>query len=206
MGIRAFVAEPAALTREGIIAILSRERDIAVVAATRHGEEVVTAVRATAPDVLLLAARFPGADGIDIASAVQRAVPGCRCAVLSSTWRGSDLRRAAAAGVRGFLIRDYQTGSHTPFFTGAVRTLAAGGKVIDPALPDVLHGPATVPLTTREADVLRVAATGATTAEIARVLCLTEGTVRNYLSRAITRTGARNRVDAIRIASESGWL
>ena len=204
--IRTLVAEPAVLTREGLVAILSREGDIDVVAAIRRGEEVMTEVRATAPDVLLLAASFPGCDGIAIAAAVRTVAPDCGCAVLSSGWRVSDLRRAAAAGVRGFLVGDSPAASHAEFLTEAIRKLAAGGKVMDPSLPAIVHGPASVPLTARESDVLRVAAQGLTTAEIARVLCLSEGTVRNYLSRTITKTGARNRVDAIRIAGESGWL
>lgn len=207
MPIRTLVAEPAALTREGLVAILSREGDIEVVAAIRRGEEVMTEVRATEPDVLLLAAKFPGCDGIALASSVHTVVPDCSCAVLSSGWRVSDLRRAAAAGVRGFLAADSPAASHPEFITVAIRKLAAGGKVMDPSLPAaVVQGPASVPLTARESDVLRVAAQGLTTAEIARVLCLSEGTVRNYLSRTITKTGARNRVDAIRIAGESGWL
>ena len=206
MPIRTLVAEAAALTREGLVTILSREGDIEVVAAIRRGEEVLPQVRATAPDVLVLAAQFPGCDGIALASAVHTVAPDCSCAVLSSGWRVSDLRRAAAAGVRGFLVGDSPAASHVEFLIGAIRRLAVGGKVMDPSLPAVVQAPAAVPLTTREADVLRVAAQGLTTAEIARVLCLSEGTVRNYLSRTITKTGARNRVDAIRIAGESGWL
>jgi len=105
---------------------------------------------------------------------------------------------AVAAGVRGFLVWD----SPAQFLTDAVRQVAVGRQVADPRLSFGER----CPLTTREADALRVAAEGSTTAEIATVLCLSEGTVRNYLSRAIAKTGARNRVGAIRIAGESGWL
>lgn len=206
MTIRILVAEPAALTREGLVAILGRERDIEVVAAIRRGEEVVTAVRATAPDVSLLAAKFPGSDGIQLAATAHTLFPARSYAILSSAWRVGDLRRAAAAGVRGYLVGDSHAAAHAEFLTGAIRKLAAGGRVFDPSLPAVVLSPAAVPLTAREADVLRVAAEGLTTAEIARALFLSEGTVRNYLSRTITKTGARNRVDAIRIAAESGWL
>jgi two-component system, NarL family, response regulator DesR len=206
MAIRVLVAESAALMREGLLAVLSRERDIEVVAAIRHGEEVVTAVRATAPDVLLLAAKFPGCDGIPLAAAARLVVPACSCAILGSTWRVSDLRRAAAAGVRGYLVGDSCAAHHAEFLIGAMRKLAAGARVFDPSLPAVVLAPASIPLTGREADVLREAAQGLTTAEIARALFLSEGTVRNYLSRTIAKTGARNRVDAIRIAGESGWL
>jgi two-component system response regulator DesR len=150
------------------------------------------------PDVALIAAAFPDRDGITVAAGMRTAVPGCHCAILSSGWRPRDLQRAVAAGVRGFLVLD----SPAQFLIDAVRLLAVGRQVVDPRLSLRER----CPLTTREADALSAAAEGATTAEIAAVLCLTEGTVRNYLSRAIAKTGARNRVDAIRIASESGWL
>ena len=137
-------------------------------------------------------------DGIAVAAGLHAAVPDCRCAMLSSSWRSRDLRRAVAAGVRGFLVWD----SPAQFLTDAVRQVAVGRQVADPRLSFGER----CPLTTREAEALRVAAEGSTTAEIATVLCLSEGTVRNYLSRAIAKTGARNRVGAIRIAGESGWL
>jgi two-component system, NarL family, response regulator DesR len=196
--IRTLIAEPVTLTREGLVALLSREEDIELVATVRHGQGVVPTARVTRPDVALLAAAFEGRDGIALAQMVSAAVPECNCAVLSAGWRSGDLYRAATAGVRGFLTCD----SSAEFLTGAVRHLAAGKEVHDPRL----SFSARCPLTNREAEALRTAAQGSTTAEIATVLCLTEGTVRNYLSRAIAKTGARNRVDAIRIAAESGWL
>ena len=154
--------------------------------------------RSVRPDVALLAAAFPDRDGITVAAGLHAAVPDCRCAMLSSRWRSRDLQRAVAAGVRGFLVWD----SPAQFLTDAVRQLAVGRQVVDPRL----SFPGRCPLTPREADALRAAAEGSTTAEIATVLCLSEGTVRNYLSRAIAKTGARNRVGAIRMAAESGWL
>jgi two-component system response regulator DesR len=196
--IRILIAEPMTLTREGLIALLGRERDIELAATVRCREEVVTTARAVQPDVALLAAAFPDRDGITVAAGLQAAVPDCRCALLSSGWRSGDLQRAVAAGVRGFLVWD----SPAQFLTNAVRQVAVGRQVADPRLSFGER----CPLTTREADALRAAAQGLTTAEIATVLCLSEGTVRNYLSRAIAKTGARNRVDAIRIAGESGWL
>ena len=141
---------------------------------------------------------FRSRDGITLAAGMHAAVPSCRCAILSSSWRPRDLQRAAAAGVRGFLAWD----SPAQFLTDAVRQLAVGRQVVDPRLSLREQ----CPLTTREADALRAAAEGSTTAEIATVLCLSEGTVRNYLSRAIAKTGARNRVGAIRVAAQSGWL
>jgi two-component system response regulator DesR len=196
--IRILIAEPVTLAREGLVALLGRENDLELAATVRRREEVVRTARAVRPDVALLAAAFPDRDGITVVAALQAAVPDCRCAMLSSRWRSRDLQRAVAAGVRGFLVWD----SPEHFLTDAVRQVAAGRRVVDPRLSLGQR----CPLTTREADALRVAAQGSTTAEIATVLCLSEGTVRNYLSRAIAKTGARNRVGAIRIAGESGWL
>jgi two-component system, NarL family, response regulator DesR len=196
--IRILIAEPTTLTREGLVALLGRESDIELAATVRHREEVVTTARAVRPDVALLAAAFPDRDGITVAAGLHAAVPDCRCVILSSGWRSRDLQRAVAAGVRGFLVWD----SPAQFLTDAVRQVAVGRQVVDPRLSFGEQ----CPLTTRESDTLRTAAEGSTTAEIATALCLSEGTVRNYLSRAIAKTGARNRVDAIRIAGESGWL
>jgi two-component system response regulator DesR len=196
--IRIFIAEPTTVTREGLVALLGRESDIELAATVGHREDVLSTARAVRPDVALIAAAFPDRDGITVAAGMRTAVPGCHCAILSSGWRPRDLQRAVAAGVRGFLVLD----SPAQFLIDAVRLLAVGRQVVDPRLSLRER----CPLTTREADALSAAAEGATTAEIAAVLCLTEGTVRNYLSRAIAKAGARNRVDAIRIASESGWL
>lgn len=196
--IRILIAEPMTVAREGLIALIGRESDIELAAAVQRREEVVTMARAMRPDVVLLAAAFPDRDGTTVAAGLHAAVPDCYCAMLSSRWRSRDLQRAVAAGVRGFLAWD----SPAEFLTDAVRQVAVGRQVADPRLSFSER----CPLTTREADALRAAAQGATTAEIATVLFLTEGTVRNYLSRAITKAGARNRVDAIRIAGESGWL
>jgi two-component system response regulator DesR len=200
--IRTFVAEPMTLTREGLVALLSREHDIELIAAVQRAEDVVSAARALKPDVVLLAAAFPGHDGIDIARALRAALPECRCAILSSGRRLRDLQRAIAAQVHGFLVHDCPA----EFLTEAIRQLASGNKVIDPGLALDAPGSKACPLTSREAEALQAAAQGSTTAEIAASLCLTAGTVRNYLSRAIAKTGARNRVGAIRIAEESGWL
>jgi two-component system response regulator DesR len=200
--IQTLVAEPTTLTREGLVSLLSREHDIKLIATVRRAEEVMPTALALKPDVALLAAAFPGHDGIDIARTLRAALPGCRCAILSAGRRPRDLRRAIAAHVHGFLVHD----SPAEFLAEAIRQLASGNKVIDPGLTLSAPGSKACPLTTREAEALHAAAQGLTTAEIATSLCLTAGTVRNYLSRAIEKTGARNRVDAIRIADESGWL
>jgi two-component system, NarL family, response regulator DesR len=196
--IRTLVAEPATLAREGLVALLSRAHDIDLVGTVQRGEEVLPAAQTLKPDVAVVAAAFPGHDGIAIARALHTALPTCRCVIMSSGHRLRDLRRAAAANVHGFLVHDYPA----ELITQAIRDLASGKRVIHPSALGALS----CPLTARETDALRLAAQGSTTAEIAKSLCLTAGTVRNYLSRAITKAGARNRVDAIRIANESGWL
>lgn len=196
------IAEPTALIREGLIAILGRERNIELVAVLKLAQEVIPAARKTQPQVALVAASFPGHEGIPLARAVQATVPGCRCAILSKRRVARDLERTITAGLDGFLVRD----SPAEFFTEAIRQLAAGSKVIDPGLTLSAMDYRACPLTARETQALRAAAQGSTTQEIAAQLSVSEGTVRNYLSRAISKTGARNRVDAIRIASEHGWL
>jgi len=200
--IRTLVAEPTTLTREGLATLLSREADIELIATLRHAEEVVSTAQAVRPDVAVLAAAFPGQDGISVARMLHAVVPTCRCAILSSGRRLRDLRQAAAAHIQGYLVDDCPA----EFLIAAIRELAAGRTVIDPGLTFSALGQVKCPLTRREADALRVAAQGATTEQIAASLRLAKGTVRNYLSRAIAKTGARNRVDAIRIAEESGWI
>lgn len=199
--IRTLIAGMTALPLEGLVAILSREPDIEPVATVR-GAEVVPTARTLRPDVTLLAPLLPGdgeiGDWIAVAAKAHEAVPGCQYAILASAWRCCDLQRATAAGVRGFLIGDAPPGR----LTWAVRRLAAGQQVVDSRLSLTTRSP----LTEREADVLLMAAQGATTAEIAAEVCLSAGTVRNYLSKAIAKTGARNRQGAVRIANESGWI
>jgi two-component system, NarL family, response regulator DesR len=196
------VAEPSTLAREGLVALLSREEDIDLIAAVRRGEEVIPAARALRPDVAVIAATFPGHDGITIVRTLQAALPECRYAILSSGHRLHVLRRAVTAHVHGFLVHDCPA----EFISQAIRQLAAGKRIIDPGMSASVASSTACPLTTGETEALRQAAQGSSTVEIATSLCLTAGTVRNYLSRAITKTGARNRVDAIRIASELGWL
>lgn len=200
--IRVFVAEPTTLIREGLVALLGREHDIAVIAVVQRGEKIIPAVRKLEPDVALLAGAFPGHDGINIARAIGTALPACRCAIVSMDRQPAHLQRAIAAKVPGYLVHD----ASAAFLIAAVRQLAMGKKVIDPGLTYSALASTASPLTLREADALRAVAKGFTTEEVAASLCLTTGTIRNYLSRAIAKVGARNRVDAIRRAEESGWL
>jgi two-component system response regulator DesR len=200
--IRTLIAEQTSLIRAGLVAFLSCSDDIEVVAELQRGDQVVPASRALLPDVAVLAAALPGADGFATARALHAELPSCHSLIMGDQRDPAGLRRAVAAHASGFVVRD----AAPDFITEAVRRVARGRKVIDPDLAFAALNAAKNPLTSRELDALRLAAQGATTAEIARDLCLSVGTVRNYLSRAIAKTDARNRVDAIRIAVGAGWL
>jgi two-component system, NarL family, response regulator DesR len=154
------------------------------------------------PDAAVLAAALPGADGFAAARALHAELPSCRSLIMGEQRDPASVRRAVAAHAAGFVARDVAP----EFMAEAVRRVARGKKVIDPELAFAALNTVKNPLTARELDALRLAAEGATTAEIAGDLCLSVGTVRNYLSRAITKTGGRNRVDAIRIATGAGWF
>lgn len=200
--IRTFVAEPAALIREGLASLFSREQDIDLVAAVQHAEEIMPVARKLRPQVALVAATFPDDDGIIIAKNLCAAIPVCRCAILSHNRHPRPLERAIAAQVHGYLVIDCAG----EFLIEAIRQIAVGNRVLDPGLAFRMMDSKPCPLTLREAEALRTAAKGFTTAEVAAGLGLSLGTVRNYLSRAIAKLGARNRVEAIRIADEAGWL
>ena len=200
--IRTLIAEQTSLIRAGLVALLSGTGDIHVIAELQRGDQVVSASLAFQPDVAVLDAALPGADGFAAARALHAELPSCRSLIMSERRDPAGLRRAVAAHATGFVMRDVAP----DFMAEAVRRVARGKKVVDPELAFAALNTAKNPLTDRELDVLRLAAEGSTTAEIAGRLCLSVGTVRNYLSRAITKTGGRNRVDAIRIADGAGWL
>jgi two-component system response regulator DesR len=190
------------LIRAGLVSLLSCAGDIAIVAQVQRGDQVVAASRELRPDVAVLAATLPGTDGFAAARALHAELPSCHSLIMGEQQNPAGLRRAVDAHAFGFVVRD----AAPEDITEAVRRAADGRKVIDPDLAFAALNAMVNPLTARERDALRLAAGGATTAEIARDLFLSAGTVRNYLSRAITKTGARNRVDAIRIAAGAGWL
>ena len=200
--IRLLIADDQALVRGALVALLGLEDDIEIVAEVGRGNEVVAAALRAAPDVALLDVEMPGLDGIAAAAALREALPDCRVLVVTTFGRPGYLRRAMQAGASGFVVKD------TPArqLAEAVRTVAAGGRVVDPALAAESLSSGDSPLTERETDVLSVARAGGSAADIARSLHISEGTVRNYLSSAIGKTSARNRADAIRIAEENGWL
>jgi len=200
--IRVLVAEDQTMVRGALRALLDLEEDLEVVAEVGRGDEVVDAAREHRPDVALLDIEMPGGDGLEAARALARAVPDCRAVVLTTFGRPGFLRRAMEVGASGFLVKDAPVAD----LARAIRAVMAGERVIDRDLAAAALAIGATPLSVREADVLRAAADGATVADIARALFLSEGTVRNYLSSAIGKTGARTRVEAARAAEERGWL
>ena len=200
--IRVLIAEDQSMVRGALRALLELEEDLAVVAEVGRGDEVVDAAREHRPDVALLDIEMPGCDGIEAARALAGAVPDCRAVVLTTFGRPGFLRRAMEVGAAGFLVKDAPVAE----LARAIRAVVAGERVIDRDLAAAALALGATPLSAREADVLREAADGATVADISRRLFLSEGTVRNYLSSAIGKTGARTRVEAARVAADKGWL
>jgi two-component system response regulator DesR len=200
--IRLLLADDQALVRGAMAALLDMEPDLSVVAEVGRGDEVVAAVRTHAVDVALLDVEMPGLDGVAAARELRRAVPGCRVLMVTTFGRAGYLRQAMAAGAGGFIVKD------TPArqLADAVRRVHGGLRVVDPVLAAQSLAYGDSPLTEREGDVLRSARDGGTVADIARELHLSEGTVRNHLSAAIGKTGARTRAEAVRLAVEHGWL
>jgi two-component system response regulator DesR len=200
--IRLLLADDQELVRQALCALLALEDDFEVVASVGRGDEVVAAARAHRPDVALLDIEMPGLDGLAAAAVLAAQVPDCRVVMLTTFGRAGYLRRAMEAGAAGFVVKD----APADVLADAIRRVHGGERVVDPALAVATLAAGESPLTARERDVLITARTGATVAEIASRLYLSEGTVRNYVSAAITKTGARNRVEAVRIADERGWL
>ena len=202
--IRVLLAEDQVMIREALAALLSFEDDIEVVAQVGRGDEVTGAASDTKPDVALLDIEMPGADGLTAAAALRQACPDIKIIILTTFGRPGYLRRAMESGASGFIVKD----SPADKLVRTIRDVLAGQRVIDPDLAAAALAEGASPLTPREKDVLAAAAReeGATLAQIAAVLYLSEGTVRNYLSSCIQKTGARNRAEAIRVAQARGWL
>ena len=200
--IRVLLAEDQAMIREALAALLSFEDDIEVVAQVGRGDEVTSAARAATPDVALLDIEMPGMDGLAAAAALSRDNPDIKIVILTTFSRPGYLRRAMECGVSGFILKD----SPADRLAQTIRQVRKGQKVIDPELAAAALTGGASPLTPRERDVLAASHDGATIAEIAAAVYLSEGTVRNYLSACIQKTGARNRTEALRIAQERGWL
>jgi two-component system, NarL family, response regulator DesR len=200
--IRVLIAEDQSMVRGALASLLALEDDIEVVAEVGRGDEVVGAARTHHADVALLDIEMPGQDGIRAAADLARELPTTRALMLTTFGRPGYLRRALESGAGGFLLKD----APAEQLADAIREVHAGRRVIDPGLAAAAIADGVSPLTERERDVLAAAAQHTTAAEIAAHLYLAEGTVRNYLSAAIRKLGARNRADALRIAQEKGWL
>lgn len=200
--IRVLLAEDQAMVRGAIAALLTLQGDIEIIAEVGRGDEVVSAALTTHPDVALLDIEMPGCDGISAAAALHTQLPSCRVLILTTFGRPGYLRKAMESGVVGFLLKD----APAEQLATAIRRTVAGERVVDPALAMAALSEGNNPLTERERDVLAAATRGASIAEIATSLFLSEGTVRNYLSVAIQKLGAHNRIEAAHIAEEKGWL
>lgn len=202
MSIRVLLADDQALVRGALAALLDLEPDLEVVAEVGRGDELVAAVREHAVDVALVDVQMPGLDGIAATAQLRRAVPGCRVLVVTTFGRPGYLRRAVDAGAAGFVVKD------TPAreLADAVRRVHAGLRVVDPVLAAETLTAGDSPLSQRETEVLAAALDGGTVADLSAQLHLAPGTVRNHLSAAIGKTGARTRAEAVRIAEQNGWL
>jgi two-component system response regulator DesR len=200
--IRILLAEDQGMVRGALKVLLDLEPDLDVVAEASRGDQVQSLARRHAPDVALLDIEMPGLDGLAAAAALRAALPDCKVLILTTFGRPGYLRRAMEAGASGFLVKD----GPAEDLAAAIRRAVAGERVIDPALAAAALSAGPNPLTPREADVLRAAQDGSTIAAIANRVALSEGTVRNYLSSAIQKTGAHNRTEALRCAVDNGWL
>jgi two-component system response regulator DesR len=200
--IRVLLAEDQAMVRGALSALLSREQDIEVVAEVARGDEVVEVALSAQPDVALLDIEMPGGDGLAAAHALRTALPTCRVVILTTFGRSGYLRRAMESGAVGFLLKDAPASE----LAVALRRVMEGSRVVDPELALSALSSGTNPLTSRERDVLTASLFGASIAEIAARLWLSEGTVRNHLSAAMQKLGAQNRMEAARLAEQKGWL
>ena len=196
------LAEDQAMVRGALSALLSLEDDIEIVAEASRGDEVLPAALDTLPDVALLDIEMPGGDGLEAAAVLHERLPSCLVVILTTFGRSGYLRRAMESGAVGFLLKDAPASE----LAEAIRRAVKGERVVDPALAAAALSEGDNPLTEREREVLAASEGGATIEDIAARLYLSEGTVRNYLSTAIKKLGARNRVEAARRAEKKGWL
>jgi two-component system response regulator DesR len=202
MTVRVLLAEDQAMVRGALSALLSLEDDIEIVAEASRGDEVLPAALDTLPDVALLDIEMPGGDGLEAAAILHERLPSCLVVILTTFGRSGYLKRAMESGAVGFLLKD------APAYelADAIRRAMKGERVVDPALAAAALSEGNNPLTEREREVLAASEGGAMIEDIADELYLSEGTIRNYLSTAIKKLGARNRVEAARLAERKGWL
>jgi two-component system response regulator DesR len=200
--LKILLAEDVAMVRGAFVALIELEPDLKVVAAVDNGTDIVPAAHACQPDVAIIDIDLPGLDGLSAAEQLHNELPACRTLIVTNLARAGTLRRALAAHVSGYILKD----APPEQLTAAIRRVAAGSRVIDPQLALTVWDGGPNPLSPREHEVLRQAAEGAEPAEIAAALHLSVGTVRNYLTTIVTKLNARNRVDAIKTAYDAGWL
>lgn len=200
--IRTLLAEDVNIVRGALAALLSSEPDIEVVTQVAAGDLVMAAALETRPDVAIIDIDLPVLDGLSAAKLIHAKLPECRTLILTGLGRPGTLRRAMSVPVAGFLLKDIPAER----LAQAVREVASGRRIVDPQLALSAWDAAETPLSAREIQVLRLAATGAEPPQIAAALHVSVGTVRNYLTRVVMKLNARNRVDAIRIATEAGWM
>ncbi|MBF9067147.1 response regulator transcription factor [Streptacidiphilus fuscans] len=196
------IAEDMLLLRKALASLLTLEDDLEVVAETARGDEVLPLALRLRPDVAVLDAELPGMDGITACRQLHDQLPSCRTMILTEVGGPGRLRRALAAHAVGYMLTD----SDPTVLTTAIRSVAKGGHAIEPRLALAALEAGSSPLTPRDFEVLRLTADGEDVKEIASRLYLASGTVRNYLTNIVTKLNARNRVDAVRIAQEAGWL
>jgi len=200
--IKVLVAEDQNMIRDALVALLVRDGEIEVVAEAADGEEAVELALQIKPDVAILDLDMPGRDGLWAAEQLHQRLASCRVLILTVFDRPGYLRRALESGAAGFLLK----GSRANQLLDAVRRIAAGERVVDPKLAVTALTVGANPLTAREREALAMSLDGSTIEAIAAKLHLTTGTVRTYLSVAIQKMSAQNRVEAARIAEEKGWL
>lgn len=200
--IRILLAEDQGMVRGALAALLALEPDFETVGEVARGDEAVERALTLQPDVALLDIEMPGLDGLSAAAQIHTRLPTCKVIILTTFGRPGYLRRAMESGAAGFLVKDAPAAQ----LAAAIRRAVAGERVVDPTLAMSALSAGENPLTERERAVLAVAARGASVAEIAASLYLSEGTVRNYLSSAIQKTGGQNRIEAAQTAERNGWL
>jgi two-component system response regulator DesR len=200
--IRVLLADDENLIRSALASLISLQEDLEVVAQAASGDEALAMARRYRPDVAVLDLQMPGLDGIAVAEALATDLPACASLILTSYGRPGHLKRALAAGVRGFLPKTVSA----QVLADVVRSVHRGGRYVDPELAADAISAGDSPLTAREADVLELAADGATVEEIAQRAALSPGTVRNYLSSAAAKLGTANRYEAIQKARTNGWI
>jgi two-component system, NarL family, response regulator DesR len=202
VSVQIMIAEDQTMVRQALVALLELEPDLEVVAQAANGDEALAMARKYQPDIAVLDIEMPGLTGIQVASKLSAGGFSGRIVMVTTFDRPGYLRSAMAAGARGFLLKDAPAAD----LAAAIRRVAAGERVVDPALAAAALAQGDSPLTDREGEVLAAAAGHDAIADIAARLHLSPGTVRNHLSAAIQKLGARNRGEAVKIAQQKGWL